>query len=167
MIIWACSMVCLRRGPPYPHPREIWLDQKRLLSLHLLCIRVVPVSVPVRLNPVVLSGAPPRGLHPRGTVIGILPPPSLVIGGGAVGTNNCVHLKKCVCILCVHFKNGRSVPKKARVHLKREGVSFFTLRVGERTALRISLVFAFFMRIGDRAVFPRLRHRIILLTLSL
>ena len=110
MRTWACRLVCLRRGPLHPPPLGIRPCQKRFLSLHPLCIRGVPVLVPVRLNPVALLKALPRVLAPRGRVIGIPPPPRLVIGGSAVGTINCVHFKlrmnafllfkkrKCVCL---------------------------------------------------------------------
>ena len=64
-----------------------------------------------------------------------------------------------VCIL----KDGMSIACISKL----EGVCFFKIRVGGRAALRISLVFAFYVRIGDRAVLPRLRRRTILLTLSL
>ena len=64
--------------------------------------------------------------------------------------------------MCI-LKDGMSIACISKL----EGVRFFKIRVGERAALRISLVFAFYMRIGGRAVLPRLRHRTILLTLSL
>ena len=67
---------------------------------------MVLVLVPVRLNPVALSRVLLRVLALRGRVIGVLPPPKLVIGGSAVGTTNCVHFKKGMSVnVCISKKN--------------------------------------------------------------
>ena len=94
MRTWACRLACLKIGRLHSRFPGIRLCQKRFLSLHLLCIRVVPVLVPVRPNPVALSRVLLRVLVPRGRVIGILIPPRLVIGGNAVGITKCVHFIK-------------------------------------------------------------------------
>ena len=94
MRIWVCRLVCRRidrllsRFPgirPYP---------KRFLNLHLRCIRVQPVLVPVRLSLVGLSKVLLRVVVPRGIVIGPLITPRLVIGGNAVGITKCVNVKR-------------------------------------------------------------------------
>ena len=88
MINWVRSRV----------PRGIRLCKKRPPSLHLRRIKAVLVSVPVRLSPAALLKVLLRLLARRGRVIGVLPPPRLVMGGRENGTTN-----------YVYFKNGISV----------------------------------------------------------
>ena len=94
MRTWVCRLVCPRIGRLLSRFLGVRLYLKRFPNLRLLCIRVQPVLVPVRLSPVALSKDLLRVVVPRGIVIGPLITPRLVIGGRAVGITKCVNVNR-------------------------------------------------------------------------
>ena len=139
MRTWVCRLACLRIGRLHSRFPGIRLYQKRYPSLHLLCIGVEPVLVPVRLSPVALSKVLLRVVVPRGRVIGILIPPRLVIGGNAVGITKCVHFIKRLHpspFLKVCLKNLPPISITKFVNVKRLNPSSFVDRLARKFTSR-------------------------------